>query len=367
MPFDAAEALLWERQNNRVHAHLSVEMKKLQAEHGKFDARIQATEAVAEAAEAAIHKIKQMDLKIAAIEAEERDRPFDTWAKESIGELQMSVDGMKGVRQKLSGLETKVDQMEEGIETAQGESALIKDVVRRLEVLEHARQEDAKKVVHLEKELGELESGNRQPENIFEDTSEQPRDGSQADDHPMAVFYGIDTQSPLSRHQTPMERQRSPIRRERSPIRNPMSPMRLETHFHGSHDTSDRDLPVKRPTKSAQWSHGYSNNLQPPDEEFPHGDEDGFEPLESHPEVNGGWENTQQYKDMQRELLALRAMCPSQEVRSSNDTAATQRPQETVLVSAKNDGDLSDATTEPEIEDNHLGRGVRQDTEDLTT
>ena len=367
MPFEAAEALLWERQNNRVHAHLSVQMKKLQAEHDKFDARIQATEAVAEAAEASIHKIKQMDTKIAAIEAEERDRPFDTWAKESIGELNISLDAMRGVRHKLSGLETKVDQIEEGIETAQGESALLKDVVRRLEVLECARQEDARKVTHLERELGELESGRRQPKNAVEYTSEQPRDGAQADDHPMAVFYGLDTQSPLSRHQSPLERQQSPVRRVRSPVRKSMSPMRLETHLQDTYETPDQELPTQRPTQFSQWSHEYSNDLQPPDEGPLHGDEDGFEPLESRTEVNGGWENTQQYKDMQRELVALRAMCPSQEVRSSNDTAATQRPQETILVSAKDDVDLSDATTEPEAVDNHLGTGVRQDTKDLTT
>ena len=366
MPFEAAEALLWERQNNRVHAHLSVQMKKLQAEHDKFDARIQATEAVAEAAEASIHKIKQMDAKIAAIEAEERDRPFDTWAKESIAELNVSVDAMRGVRQKLSGLETKVDQMEEGIETAQGESALLKDVVRRLEVLECAKQEDARKVTHLERELGELESGSRQPKDAVEYTSEPPRDGAQADDHPMAIFYGLDTQSPLSRHQTPLERQQSPTRRERSPVRKSMSPMRLETHLQGTSETPDQELPTQRPAEFSQWANGHSSDLQPPDEEPLHGVEDGFEPLESQPEVNGGWENTQQYKDMQRELLALRTMCPSQEVRSSNDTAATQRAQETILVSAKDDMDLSDATTESEAYDNHLGTGVRQDTKDLT-
>jgi hypothetical protein len=365
MPFEAAEALLWERQNNRVHAHLSVQMKKLQAEHDKFDARIQATEAVAEAAEAAIHRIKQMDTKIAAIEAEERDRPFDTWAKESISELTMSVDGMRGVRQKLSGLETKVDQMEEGIETAQGESATLKDVVRRLEALEGARQEEARKVTYLEKELGKMESGNRQPENVFEHTLEQPHDRAQAGDHPLAVFYGVDTQSPLSRHSSPMERHQSSVRRERSPIRKLMSLMRLETHLQDSYDTHDQELPTMRPTKSSQWGQGYSNDLQPPDEEPLHGDEDGFEPLESQPEASGGWENTQQYRDMHRELVALRAMCPSQEVRSSNDTVATQRPQETILVSAKNDGDISDATTEPEVEDNQFGTDTRQRPQNL--
>ncbi|KAG9201567.1 hypothetical protein G6514_005574 [Epicoccum nigrum] len=366
MPFEAAEALLWERQNNRVHAHLSVQMKKLQAEHDKFDARIQATEAVAEAAEAAIHKIKQMDTKIAAIEAEERDRPFDTWAKESISALQMSVDAMRGVRQKLSGLETKVDQIGEGIETVQGESASLNDVVRRLEVLECARQDDARKVTYLEEELGKLESGHGQPRGVFEYTLEQPRDGAQADDHPMAVFYGVDTQSPLSRHKSSLGRQESPVRRERSPIRKSRSPMRLETRLRNSYDTPDQEFPMSKPTKSSRWSHGCLKDLQPSDGEPLLRDEGGFEPLESQPQVNGGWENTQQYRDMQRELVALQAMCPSQEVRSSNDTGATQRLQETVLVSTKNNVDFSDATTEPEADDNNLRTGARQDPGYLT-
>lgn len=142
--------------------------------------------------------------------------------------------------------------------------------------------------------------------------------------------------------------------------------MRLETRLQNSYDTPVQEFPMSRPTKSSRWSHGYLKDLQPPDGESLHRDEGGFEPLESQAQVNGGWENTQQYRDMQRELVALRAMCPSQEVRSSSDTVATQRPQEMVLVSTKNNVDFSDATTEPEADDDNLRTGARQDPGDLT-
>jgi hypothetical protein len=36
-----------------------------------------------------------------------------------------------------------------------------------------------------------------------------------------------------------------------------------------------------------------------------------------------------------------------------------------ILVSAKNDGDISDATTEPEVEDNQFGTDTRQRPQNL--
>ncbi|KAJ4307546.1 hypothetical protein N0V94_009696, partial [Neodidymelliopsis sp. IMI 364377] len=81
IPYEAGEALLWERQNHRVHAHLSIQMKELKAQHDAYNARIQATESIAEAAEAAVHKVKQMEARIAAMEEDDKDRPFDAWAQ----------------------------------------------------------------------------------------------------------------------------------------------------------------------------------------------------------------------------------------------------------------------------------------------
>ncbi|KAF3001940.1 hypothetical protein E8E13_006973 [Curvularia kusanoi] len=303
MPFEAAEALLWERQNNRVNIHLSAQMKELQEQHDRFSARIQATEAVAEAAEASLHKIKQMDAKITAIEAEEHDRPLDAWTKESIKELQISVDAMKGVRQKLSGLENKIDEIGEQVETARGESAVLKDVVKRLGTLEEERQDEARKVASLEKEVNDLRAGNRYQELAVDRHVERAQTEVREDDSPLAVFYGIEKQSPPARRQSPIRGLQSPVRNERSPTRHRRSSMRREIQAQDGRSTYNQESPRKRDTESSRWSRLNSNSLQPPDEEPLPGEEDDFHILETQPEVISMWENTQLYKNMEREML----------------------------------------------------------------
>lgn len=328
MPYEAGEALLWERQNHRVHAHLSIQMKELQAQHEAYDARIQATESVAEAAEAAVHKVKQMETKIAAFEADEADRPFDAWAKEAIGQLQVFVDGQKGVRQKLSGLEMKVGKLGEDVERVRDEDGLLRSVVRRLKVLEDDRREEERKVRELQREVERLRTSGHRQEKVHDEVHEETYDEVQADDNPLAVFYGIDTQSPSRR----------------------------QDHGRKSNDRYQEDGLARRLTESPQQQRGLVSDLQPPNEGTVRLEEDGFDLLEAAPDIDYGWENTQQFKDMQKELAALRAMCRTQEPKDSNETAhATQRPHETIIVPRNNNIDFSDATTEAEAEYNDAG------------
>src|SRR5690242_17964996 len=230
MPYEAGEALLWERQNARMHTHLSLQMKELQAQLAAYESRITATEAIAEAAEAAIHQVKQLDLKVKAIEEEEKDRPFDEWAKEAVGQLQIAVDGLKGVRGKISGLERKVDGLEEDVEGVKSEGALLRSVATRLEVLEGERKDEAMGTEQ------QTTAGPRQKDGY---------DEMLADDNPLSVFYGIDTQSPAQVQEPPSRQQKLPSRRHESPVRDQEPSLRHKNSI-GKNTTADRQ---KQPIK----------------------------------------------------------------------------------------------------------------------
>jgi hypothetical protein len=327
MPYEAGEALLWERQNHRVHAHLSTQMKELQAQHDAYNARIQAIESTAEAAEAAVYKMKQMEAKVVAMEADDQDRPFDAWAKEAISQLQVFVDGQKGVRQKLSGLEQKVGRLDEDVEGVRDTSGLFRSVMRRLEVLESEKREDFRKMNELEKEVKRLKSSsqghNKAQDEICGD--------AQADDNPLTVFYGIDTQ-PRSKQRDFQPSHVNILQEESQSLTLSETQRRHSKHRGIGLLTSKSDL-------------------LPPDEEVIRPEEDESELLNAAPEVKYDFKNTRQFKDMQQELEALRAMCRTQEPKSNNQTAdTTQHPQETIILPRENNVNFSDATTETEAE-----------------
>lgn len=316
MPYEAGEALLWERQNHRVHAHLCVQMKELQAQHDAYNARIQATESIAEAAEAAVHKVKQMEARIAAMEEDDKDRPFDAWAKEAIGHFQVFVDNHAGVRQKLSGLEQRVGDLVEDVDSVRDVNGQLRSVMRRLEVLEDERKEEGQRTKALEKEVARLRNADQHRESA---------DEMQQDDNPLHVFYGIDASSHQN-HSLSDNR----IHEDDRPTRLPKSP----EHFHAPRG------------KEPLAEHGNTR-----------AEENRSNLLQAAPEIEYGWENTQQFKDMEKELAALRAMCRTQDPMGSGQSAeATQTLQETIVLPRENDADFSDATTETEAEDNDVAQ-----------
>lgn len=369
LPYEAAEALLWERQNARANMHLHAQMKELQAVHDAYDARIKATEAVAEAAEAAVSRVRELGRKVEAIEADEREGPFVRWCKEAIGQLQISVDGMKGVRQRVSAFDAKMERLEEDVGKVRDEGGVVKNVLRRLEVLEGERREEGSRYAELEKEVKKLRDVSHRREDSVrregegEEMVEETYDEALVDDNPLAVFYGIETQSPARREESPTRRRhrectstathqqvRSPSRLVESPTRRQVSSVRCQDPSRASTAIRHQIRSPSRPADSAQRRY---DDLQPTDEDMVRPEDDSFRLLESEPEVEYGWENTQQFKNMQKELEALRAMCRTQEPKSSNETAdTTQHPQETQLVRRENNIEFSDAITETEIEYN---------------
>lgn len=328
MPYEAGEALLWERQNHRVHTHLSIQMKELQARHDTYDAQIQATESIAEAAEAAVHKVKHMEARIAAMEADDKDRPFDAWAKEAISQVQIFVDSHKGVRQMLSGLEQRMGDIGEDLEGVRYTAGLLRSVVRRLEVLEDEKREEGETRKTLEREVERLQSARWHQESVG--------DEAEPDGNPLHVFYGIDTQL---HHERQNDSSRGDSRHcEDSGVgRRVRSP---------GHPPKHRD--------NATPGHG---DLQPPEQDTLRPVEHSFDLLQAAPGVAFSWENTQQFKDMQEELAALRAMCRTQEPKNSGQSAdLTQRPQDTIVLPHDRNLDFSDATTETEAEHTNADR-----------
>ncbi|KAF9699336.1 hypothetical protein EKO04_002180 [Ascochyta lentis] len=329
MSYEAGEALLWERQNHRVNAHLSIQVKELQTQHDAYNSRIQATESIAEAAEAAVYKVKQMEARIAAMEADDQDRPFDAYAKEAIGQFQVFVDSHKGVRQKLSGLEQKVGNLNEDTEDMRDARGLLNSMMRRLEVLEEERKEEGEKVRKLEKEMETLRR--------ISQRQEPTGDEVELDDDPLQIFDNDDTQP---------------------------GPWRQNTGLRGS-ERPYEDGRLGRFTQSPEQRHRHSANdplprhgdMKPPVADIVRSEEESISLLEPEPQVQYGWENTQQFKDMQAELAALRAMCQTQGPKSNRQLAdATQQPQETIVLPKEHDPGFSDATTDTEADYNDADR-----------
>ncbi|EDU50470.1 predicted protein [Pyrenophora tritici-repentis Pt-1C-BFP] len=156
MPFASAEALIWGPELKKQHAYLLTEMRALQKQHEGYNARIQTTEAVAGAAEAATARIRHLEQKLVAIETEGDDKAFEKWAAEELARVSTFVDVNKNVRQKMIELDTVVSRVTEDVDGIKGVEAGFEGVMRRLEFLEHRRMEDAKKIQRLEGEMARV-------------------------------------------------------------------------------------------------------------------------------------------------------------------------------------------------------------------
>jgi myosin heavy subunit len=164
IPFASAEALLWGPEMKQQHAYLLTEMRALQREHQGYDARIQQTEAVAEAAEAATSRIRQLEQQLAAIEAEDDDKVWEKWASGELTQLRIFVDTNKHVRQKQIELSNEVSHIAEDLDKVKNSPADLQAVLRRLDLLETGRKEDARRIKSLEGEVTRLKTVRQSPE-----------------------------------------------------------------------------------------------------------------------------------------------------------------------------------------------------------
>jgi hypothetical protein len=158
LPFASAEALLWGPEMRQQHAYLLTEMRALQRQHEAYDARIQQTEAAAEAAEAATARVRHLEQQLAAIEAEDDDKAFEKWASGEMTRLGVFVDTNKHVRQKQIELCNEVSQIAEDLDRLKTNPTDLRSLLRRFDILENGRKEDARRIKSLEGEVTRLKT-----------------------------------------------------------------------------------------------------------------------------------------------------------------------------------------------------------------
>jgi DNA repair exonuclease SbcCD ATPase subunit len=158
IPFASSEALLWGPEMKQQHAYLLTEMRALQRQHEAYDARIQQTEAAAEAAEAATSRIRHLEQQLAAIEAEDDDKVWEKWASGELTQLRIFVDTNKHVRQKQIELSNDMSRIEEDLDKMKSSPTDLKAVLRRLDLLETGCREDARHIKSLEGEVNRLKT-----------------------------------------------------------------------------------------------------------------------------------------------------------------------------------------------------------------
>jgi len=147
----------------KQHAHLLTEMRTLQKHHEEYEARIRATEHVAEAAEAATSRVRHLEQQLAAIEAEDDDKAFEKWAAGEMTRLGIFVDTNKHVRQKQIELDNVVSHAVDDLDKLKQVPRELKGVLRRLDLLEAGRNQDARRIESLEQEVTRLKSTRQDP------------------------------------------------------------------------------------------------------------------------------------------------------------------------------------------------------------
>lgn len=156
MPLEAAEALLWGKKTHDEHKSIFSRMLALEGHHKAYDERIQATEAVAATAEAAAARIVHVEQKVAAIEADEQDRPFAKWVEGEISGFKGFIENNKSVRQKQVELENKVYGLEDVVDKNRDAHRDVQILLERIARLENERINDSKKIDRLETEVERL-------------------------------------------------------------------------------------------------------------------------------------------------------------------------------------------------------------------
>ncbi|KAI4651663.1 uncharacterized protein J4E79_009144 [Alternaria viburni] len=197
MPFASAEALLWGPEMKQQHAHLLTEMRTLQKHHEEYEARIRSTEHVAEAAEAATSRVRHLEQQLAAIEAEDDDKAFEKWAAGEMTRLGIFVDTNKHVRQKQIELDNVVSHAVDDLDKLKQVPRELNGVLRRLDLLEAGRNQDARRIKSLEQEVTRLKSTRQDPKSKSKSKSKSNTAGPQTVSRPRHGMLGSVTPSQL--------------------------------------------------------------------------------------------------------------------------------------------------------------------------
>jgi hypothetical protein len=156
LTMEGAEALLWHKKTHEDQAYLLGRMRELEEQHRDYDARIQATETIAEAAEAATSRVRRIEQQVAAIESDEQDRPFDKWAEGEISGFKSFIEKNKNVRQKQIELDEKFSRLEDSVDKAKDSSKDVSSLLIRIARLETDHISDANRIRSLEADVTSL-------------------------------------------------------------------------------------------------------------------------------------------------------------------------------------------------------------------
>lgn len=156
LTMEGAEALLWHKRTHEDQAYLLGRMRELEEQHRDYDARIQATETIAEAAEAATSRVRRIEQQVAAIESDEQDRPFDKWAEGEISGFKSYIEKNKNVRQKQIELDEKFSRLEDSVDKAKDSSKDVSSLLSRIARLETDHISDANRIRSLEADVTSL-------------------------------------------------------------------------------------------------------------------------------------------------------------------------------------------------------------------
>jgi hypothetical protein len=156
LPIEAAEALFWGKDTHNEHVFLYKRLREVEEQHRDYDARIQATETIAEAAEAATSRVRRIEQQVSAIESDEQDRPFDKWAEGEISGFKSFIEKNKNVRQKQIELEEKISHVEDAVDKVGGTSKEFNILLDRIARLEKDHISDANRIRSLEADVTSL-------------------------------------------------------------------------------------------------------------------------------------------------------------------------------------------------------------------
>ncbi|KAL6704729.1 hypothetical protein ACN47E_007650 [Coniothyrium glycines] len=156
LPFAAAESLLWGPEIKKQHQWLLERMRQLQSQHEACETRIKAMEVTAQAAETAAGKISHMEQQIIAMEAVDNDKVFEKWAAEEITRLSLLAERNKNIREKQMELEKDVRSGHDELDRVKEIGSGFRSLLRRLDLLDANREQDADKIQRLEDEVGRL-------------------------------------------------------------------------------------------------------------------------------------------------------------------------------------------------------------------
>jgi hypothetical protein len=163
MPFEAAEALLWGKATFEQNGFLYKRMQDLEQQHMAYDVRIQSTEAIAETAEAAMSRVRNLEQQVAAIEADEPNKPFNDWITAEVERVRDFIDQNKSIRPRVIQLENMIATGREDREKVMALEKVVEGLMKRIEEMDGKMREDHERVGSQQRTVDDMTGTSHMP------------------------------------------------------------------------------------------------------------------------------------------------------------------------------------------------------------